>query len=824
MRLSDKVYIASIALFFIFSAHLTSAVLKTPFNQEPEDWENFLPKLQNLINHTTPISTHPHPPPINAAVDVSSLDIPDKYDLLSPEGGHLIRIEFIIHSVDFKQITDREDRNAKTQTNILCTLSTGENQLLSISKEQEEQWIKIIQDFPKYGGIYNSVLFCKSIHQDTVCREEYDFRFPGEIAKLQAAITRLGMQMCRNNQHSCTIDHLISFQKVRDESNYTDDLKKFYRWHREKLSELLLSAVSNNQHVDQLVRYHGAILFCLGCGSGNDLESATSTLQTNGIDVQSIGIEIRPELVEKGLKQFPNYKFIQGNALNSAELILKEKSSRDIGSEIPTLIMAEGLLTRQVLRGPYESLQVLQELVQEGVADIVVIGGLASLLVNGEIATAAGWKSTTIMLYPDVILQNKSRKHDILIVLEKKMLEQQMEDIYSRSQRRSRSRAFTTLDLSMFGLPLSAIQHFLQKQEIQTIKQIDLSWSYLKKSEINQMLTLLSAFPTLTHITTSGFEPWYELFSEKAKALNQFILLKRTDNKYKHELPSFDPHTARLFGQYDGLPNRSVFKPTQSEITDKTTWTQDIAISHLAPPTQNLYHQNLLEIINDVQISLQATPKDGLCLFHSVATQLRITEPLLRASLLHHITHSQANIEQMIPAFSGEQFQVLVQELERGAWGDEKIAPLIALFYKKRVILIYPNSQTGSVNVSVFNPDGSGSNALPDDINNSDIIIVHNGQGHWLGANLNSGNGSSHNFQTHNQQLISGHETHKDESINRQLPSQVLSTNSTLFHLMTEISVTLSPYQKSENRTENGLHTYQFILDKHNAQNVIKRH
>ncbi len=555
--------IFTVVLIVVY-ANISLAGLHSPFNQQPKQWDDdIISKLQNLVSKLSLVDKIEKVPPINAAVDISSLKIPDTVNLLASDMKKIAAIEFIIHSTDFRLHTDQASRAKNTQTHVLCHFSTGEKKIFCIQPEHWCQWLEIVRDFPLYGGTYNAVFWYELIQQETVSREEHDRRLDSELERIKPQIPRYATNLLRQ-QRQVHFAHLMSFQQVRDELNYTKDVKSFYHWHRTQISRLLMAALTNNSHYYELARQKGTCLFCIGCGSGLDIDAASKGLRQAQLAVQSYGIEINPQLVEKGQKQYLDYNIIHGDALNSAQLILQEKSKFSFPPDAPTLVVAEGLLTREVLKGPYESLHVLHELIQEGVADIVVIGGLSSLTVNSEIATAAGWFATTVMLYPDETIHNRIKKHSSMLVLEKNSPAQQMSDIHARSIRRSRSGVFSILDLSLSGLPVLAVKHFLQQEGSRAIKHVDLSWSYLTTSQIDELIDLMAGFPSLTHVTVSGFEPWYEAFVKKIKSADFVTLIKRTDNLYPAELPSFEPHIARLFRQYTTLPNVLIFKPSRA--------------------------------------------------------------------------------------------------------------------------------------------------------------------------------------------------------------------------------------------------------------------
>ena len=290
------------------------------------------------------------------------------------------------------------------------------------------------------------------------------------------------------------------------------------------------------------------------------------------------------------------------------------------------------------------------------------------------------------------------------------------------------------------------------------ITQVDLSYTYLDKHQLDQTINLLLGFPKLVHVMVSGFEPWYESFLQAVKSIGRFKLVLRKDNQYRHELPTLDPSTAKLLGQYKTMPNERVYAPPlpdqiQSPPKSTPAWTEDIDSGYLSPELLPTYQKQLLDMLLGHNIQLQETTPDGLCFFHAMALQLHIHESELRAALYNHLAANQQEIQTNFPQFAGEQFTQLMAELLQGAWGDAGQAQLAAWVFNRRMILLYFHSQTGAVLVQVLNPDGSvqQSDSLPDDFTTNEIVLIHNGQGHWLAA---GGSSVETDLQQNNMALL----------------------------------------------------------------------
>ena len=746
-----------ILMFYLFT-NFSHAKLPSPFNiiedpfRDTEAFNIFHITLTILISQLTPIDQPVTPPPINTAVGIFHLDMAERIPV-KLRGISIASIDLIVHSVDFRKIQDTNQRNQHINYNIIITFVDGKQELFKIQDgENKQKWPKFACDFfPVYGGYLTHINSHRNVHKPLLPLQEYaqaivDNFTPETLAKLSKIDLQNPAELARFIDCNSHIKNQFPLHTM-SELNYDATAKLFYRWHRSVMARLLYRNLQDSKYL-HAVKSSGSLLVSLGSGSGHDLRTTLKFFQQAGLSPHTLGVDNHPSLVKLGKKNHPHLHIIQGDALNAANLIREQKRKLNLPLSAPTLIMTEGLLTRQVLTGPYQALQVLQQLIQEGVADLVVVGGLAPLLVNENIASSAGWLAQTVMIHRE----SDDSFHPAL-ALARPDQDEQMQSIQKRSINRSRYKKFTTLDLSAFGLPLLAIRHFLQQPEAKEFTLIDLSWSYLTNYDLDELIILLAGFPKLRNVMVSAFEPWIDTFTDKIKMFNQFQLLKRLDNLYINELPSFETWMARLLGQYNGMPNEILFKSTsqQSPLTS-SDWTNDIAVSHLNLEAQQIYSNSLLSLLNQTHLALQSTLADGMCFYHAVANQLDIDTSFLRATLLNHLELQQETISNDIPALAGEQLTQLLEEIRNGAWGDIKIALLIAKFYKKRVIVIYPGNSEGGIGIQVFNPDGTGSDTLPADLSLEDVVLVHSGQGHWLGATSNQ---ELNHLWNHNTQILS---------------------------------------------------------------------
>ena len=583
-------YHVAITILLSLCLSFSHAKILTPFNLAPLTETNDLVLLccclRELLQESNFGAAPANPPPINAAVSIYHLDIPESISF-SYSTGELASIELIIYSVDYRKVRDKEKRRTSTVDSMLLTYVGGKQQLMIFT-----EWFwkrcgnKLKALFVRNGGTCTNIHLYDNCHKELLTRQQgvklviKDLP-PSKKSEIEKLFGKPGDVISPPTMKIPISEQLMTQAEfVMDEWNYTPEIETFFDWHRPVMAQLLKSNLLDSQYAGA-AECSGLLLVGLGCGSGADLVVALKELRDSGFSTKQLGIEILSNLVSKGNQLYPELNIIQGDALNSAALIRAQKQKLQLPSSAPTLVLAEELLARRVLSGTYPALQVLQQLIQTGVADVVVIGGWNAILVDEDIAGAAGWSAQTVTLYWE------SEKFYLpALALVRPVHQEQMDAIRCRSIKRSQKGVFTTLDLSRFGLPLLALEYFLTQPEAQKFTQVGLSWSYLQTDTLDQLMSLLARFPNLKHVTISGFEPWSGEFLKKAKAVKQFKLFQRTDSLYANELPSLEPWRARLLGQYTTMPHNVLFDPKITTPPEVPHWTEDLTVSHLNPVVQ----------------------------------------------------------------------------------------------------------------------------------------------------------------------------------------------------------------------------------------------
>ena len=759
--------------------------IKENFGQcvQPECWPSFALRFQRLIDsHSllryilisdTPVS--------NRAILSTTLDIPDTVIVKTPSNSRLTRIESFLTSTDFIKVHDYNIRQKNAKLAIL--LSDDEDKRIAyLVVKNSKDWLALMEDAHVLGAKVDSVAFYPFAHRE-LWSHEYESSFQqhlpatGTTRSIGKVISSKALKGYARKVPADSVYIEPDFRTHIDDT-VDRDVFLFMRWHRAELARLMLAALQDHPELYARAKSKGIDLFCLGCGSGQDVMACHNTLKQHGIISRSKGIEILQPLHWNAIDRSRNELktkfekmtcgFIRGDAEKPGKIIRANKDSEGL-----TLVVAEDFLVQRVLPGTYSSLKVLQELIQPGVADMVIIGGVHPSLVSERIATLAGWKTQQVNLYHSrevtgywqrPKIGSTSQHYVPAFVLTREDKETERERLFKRSWLRlasplgayDKTITPTLLDLSMTGLTERWLKEIRMTQWGQKITSIDLSYSHLDDSLLDRIVNLLLAYPSLTHVTASGYESWYTSLMDKLEAVGRLKLVQRKDNQYKHEIPSLDPDTAKRLCHYQATPIELRYNPLENSpelpLVNCPAWTSDIDSGYLSQNFLPVYHSALNQLLLTLNTQLHQTPGDGLCFFHAAAMQLQLGEGELRSILHNHILLNQASIVENFPQYAGEQFQALLSELVNGAWGDAGQAQLIAWIFNRRVILIYFHNQTGGIKIQVLNPDGQVDE--PDTlagVSGKDVILVHNGVGHWLAAGTASGD---IDLQQHNTALL----------------------------------------------------------------------
>ena len=761
--------------------------VKESFQQciQPECWSTFASKFQNLIDSHSLLgfSFISQTPIINRAILSITLDIPDAVTVKTPSQSKVTRIESFLTSEDFIKVHDQSAQQKANKLTILLTDDKGKRRAYPVAQNSND-WQSLMDSSIILGAKVDNVAFYPFAHHELLAHE-YESAFQQHLPATGTAKT-IGKILSSEVLKGYAGDAKVPTDSVYIEPDFRADIDDnidrdiflFMKWHRPELARLMLAALHDHPELYDRAKSKGVDLFCLGCGSGQDVMACHNTLKKQGIVSRSKGIEILQPLhwnaithSRKELKtKFERMTcgFIRGDAEKPGKIIRANKDSNGL-----TIVIAEDFLVQQVLPGTYSSLKVLQELIQPDLADMMIISGVHPPLVSERIATMAGWKTQQVDLYhsgevtgywqrPKV--GSSSKYYVPAFILTRENKETERDRIFKRSWLRLASpvKAYdkkqmpSLLDLSMAGLTERWLKDIRITQWGQRVTSIDLSYSYLDDNNLDRIVNLLLGYPSLTHVTASGYESWYTPLMDKLEAAGRVKLMLRKDNLYKHELPSLNPDTAMLLNHYGTVPMQLRYNPLEGRPVQPTVkrpaWTSDIDSGYLSQNLLSVYHPALIQLLQTLNTQLHETPADGLCFFHAAAMQLQLGEGDLRSILHNHVLLNQDSIIENFPQYAGEQFQALLSELIQGSWGDAGQAQLIAWIFNRRVILIYFHSQTGEVKILILNPDGHVDE--PDtlaEVSSEDVILVHNGVGHWLSAGTSSGD---IDLEQHNTALL----------------------------------------------------------------------
>ncbi len=513
-------------VFLGFSSGAVFAGIKTPVNQASGVWKDFLPDLQKGIDNLESVRKPDAPPTKRAHVRVMTLSLPRRKKLYSPTGKFVHELKLIDYAYPPRSKGEGK-RNGWMY--VLLKHKSG-HKLYKCPVSDSEKWVKARNVWPRYGATQDNVFYTPMMGHSPVLIDE------SELGRVKKIVKE------------------AKIHPVMSEKTYfaKEKAKMFYEWHRPIVSDILLNAVKSLPNLHKVAKQRGVFLFALGTGSGDDLDIVDKALEKEGIRSRSYGIEIYKCLIKEGKKKYPHLHFIQGDAASPAEIIIKTKKeaikkAKKTAMRKPTIVVAEGFLTRQVLSGAQEGLEVLQELIQDGVADVVVISGLAAPLVNEHIARAAGWEATPLMIhYPDNFAGlNTTAEYNPALVLNRPSESDYLDGLVEDFEKSLEDDPEGVIDLSMSAKPWLLLKHIRKKLgDINQVCKIDLSFSYMPREQysakLDSIIKNLGSFSGLQQVILSGREHWYKAFAKKIrrhKSVRNFEIALRKDIGYENELP-----------------------------------------------------------------------------------------------------------------------------------------------------------------------------------------------------------------------------------------------------------------------------------------------
>ncbi len=498
-------------VFYVCIAH---GGLQTPVNQSLGQWPILAPSLQEDINNLNRVMAPDDPPSTKANVRTLSLSIPAEETLKAPDGKRVS----LLRLIEYAYPPNMKHAQKRSGGLYIALSHEAGCDLYKPDHKHLERWKRSRRLLPKYGAVLDNVFYFPTMGKAPQLIQERHFHLLPTIVS----------------------EGIIP---VIMEDFYTDKEKQFNDWHRPIVAKILVDALNNEPTLLQNAQKHGAYLFALGCGSGCDLNSMSEKLKEEGVHNTGYGLEIYSSLVEKAKLQYPHLNFINTDASHPAVEIAKAIKANSLTPESPVIVLAESFLTRYVLPGTEAGLAVLQELLQEGIADLVVISGQAAPLVNARMAQAAGWIAYPLMIYYP---ENKIAS-DIYIpalVLRRPVGAAYLDSFFENCRNNIMNYMGDVVDMSMSATPWLLVRSISEQLEVGEVKKIDLSFSYLPKDRcsvlIDEIISHLNSLPALTQVILSGREHWYKEFMDKSIMSGRYTIALRDDMSFDHELPVLD--------------------------------------------------------------------------------------------------------------------------------------------------------------------------------------------------------------------------------------------------------------------------------------------
>ena len=301
---------------------LQAAGPQTPVNQPLGQWSSFIPSLQKDVDNLTHIMAPDDPPSKRASVRTLSLSIPAGETLKDPEGRLIKTLKVIEYAYPPDQ---REAVERSGGMYIVLEHETGCD-LYKPDDKYLGDWRMRRRLLPEYGAAFDNVFYFPTMGQAPQLVPERYFPFLSFL-------------------------HSRGLIPVMMEELYADEVEEFYDWHRPVVAKILCDSLSNDSTLLENAKRHGSHLVALGCGSGCDLDLMSKALKEEGVNTIGHGLEIYQSLVAKAKSKYPHLSFTEADASHPASEIAKAKQGNPLAPESPTIVLAEGFLTRYVLAG-----------------------------------------------------------------------------------------------------------------------------------------------------------------------------------------------------------------------------------------------------------------------------------------------------------------------------------------------------------------------------------------------------------------------------------------------------------------------------------------
>lgn len=534
------------------------------------------------------------------------------------------------------------------------------------------------------------------------------------------------------------------FSYLSDEGGFNDIGEMVYSYIENSLIDQMIRWIHKKEERQQKAK-KGILLVCLGCGLGTEVKSGYNRLSEEfSTPVYACGSDYNKTLVETAREFHEGFRFYNADARCAAEIMTQCR--RDAPEHGLVLVVAQGLITDQVLDGTYSALRVLQQLAVSDSVDALFASGFANSLITSEMASASGWSysarrltlpkklidmhSPTVLDYNLVVNANMVTPR-YLYVLMPLTAHQQKNKIIRASQKERFSGISDVLDLSMSSFPGRYLPELFSEPVLQQSTIVDLSWSQLPQ-DWKPFLQQLADYGVTTLIA-SGHEIWFKKVEPFIQQTNLMNIVLRVDSYSPMELPSLPFFlTGRLIAP--GIPllidyYQKKKKEEQQESEEKS---RQMRVSFLDDEKRKMYLDRLKELLKEHHLQLSAVSGNGLCLLNALGNLLNLTAFDVQTALLQAAFEISGtnNIPEML-------LQEACNDMLNQGWGGSEYFALASHAFKKKILLITANPANGHLQFQLFHPQGAGdvSESLPAGLDLNDIlIVVHNAQGHFMPA------------------------------------------------------------------------------------------
>lgn len=325
---------------------------------------------------------------------------------------------------------------------------------------------------------------------------------------------------------------------------YKPQSAAFYKTTHKVIAQDIVSSVK------QALPTQGITLFSFGCGNGDECITINSALNAAGFsETHVIGYDIHePNLpssssgAASSSSSSPAISFKRGDVNDLEQLV----SASNYNPETFIIATFIGILSNCSMKGTYNALRILQ---QARMMDRIYVSSFTSALIDKRVLKNCGF----LVEEAQSEFENGVARHFILTWMPDP---ERRRFLIKRGKSRSRNFQFDCLDLSFSANPLRDINLFSM---VPDFKQIDLSWSYVKENEVDE---LMQAIYTLNQsaliLIVSSHQLNFEGIRNCAAKFPNITLCERLDASGPNEIPIYLPQEAKQWGIYDKLPHRKL--------------------------------------------------------------------------------------------------------------------------------------------------------------------------------------------------------------------------------------------------------------------------